>query len=107
MESRYLFLDGLRNIANRLARIIMSVHFLYELGNLAGGNAFAVHKNDHLLQGVVRTGVRRQGLLFKHACSIPRDREIEFAIFGLKGAFIITVARIAGIVTVFGVFFVA
>ena len=100
MESRYLFLDSLRNITNRLARIIMPVHFLYELGNLTGGNAFAVHKNDHLLQGVVRTGVRRQGLLLKIACSIPRDREIEFAIFGLERAFIITIARIAGVVTV-------
>ena len=42
----------------------MPVHFLYELGNLTGGNAFAVHKNNHLLQGIIRTGVRRQGLLF-------------------------------------------
>ena len=53
MESSILFLDGLRNIANRVARIIMSVHFLYELGNLPSGDAFAVHKDDHLLQGVI------------------------------------------------------
>ena len=107
MKSGYLFLDGLRNVANRLARIIMSVHLFYELGYLTGGNAFTIHENNHLLQGIVRTGVRRQGLLFEIACSIPRDREIEFAVLGLESAFVITVSRIAGVVTVFGIFFVA
>ena len=37
---------------------------------------------------------------------IPRDRELEFTVLSLKGAFVITVARIAGVVTVFGIFFV-
>ena len=106
MESGNLFLDGLRNIADRLARIIMPVHFLYELGTLASGNAFAVHENNHLLQSIVRTSVGRWGLLFKFACSIPRDRELELAILGLESTFVIAVARIASVVTVFGVFLV-
>ena len=84
----------------------MPVHFLYELCDFTSGNAFAVHENNHLLQSIVRTGVRRQGLLLKFACSIPRDRVLEFAIFGLEGTFVITVSRIAGVVTVFGIFFV-
>lgn len=51
--------------------------------------------------------MRRQGLLLKFAGSIPRDREIEFAVLSLESAFVITVAGIAGVITVFGIFFVA
>ena len=39
-------------------------------------------------------------------CKRFRDRELEFTVLSLKGAFVITVARVAGVVTVFGIFFV-
>ena len=90
MESGYLFLDGLRNIADRLARIIMSVHFLYELCDFTSGNAFAVHENNHLLQSIVRTSAsvvsalntleKKFGKLFpKIFKTITVDNGVEFS----------------------------
>ena len=107
MERQHLSLNSLRNARDCRGRVVLSVQFLYELGDLTGRDALLVEKDDRVFKVLAPPRIGREQALLKVTVPVSRNTDVKDSVLRVKVPFVAAVPAVAGTVALGPVLLVA